>query len=205
MAYVLLVEDDWQLRRLLAEFLGAIGYHVESACNGAEALDLLRQHCPDAVVVDLQMPVLDGWSVVRTCRKAPELAEVPVVVMSAMDNAREMVAPFGVRACLSKPFDLDELADALEGIGVDAGASGSRQCTYCGAERMLREVRVFARDQGDYRWDLCDRCWTCLLKGFQAHRPGEDLQQRLAGTVRIHAAEARGWITTGVAQLGTRR
>jgi hypothetical protein len=63
---------------------------------------------------------------------------------------------------------------------------------------------VFTRKEPDGSWGLCRRCWRFLEVGFGAHRPTEDLQQRLASPVPIHAAEARGWITTGLAQVGRR-
>ena len=201
MAHVLLVEDDAPIRLLVAEFLEMVGYRVEGATDGAEALERMRQDRPDAVVLDLQMPVLDGWSLLRTRRETPELAEVPVVVMSALDDASTTVAGLGVQRCLRKPFDLDQLAAALEDLGIEPRASGPR-CTYCGAETAIRELRVFARAQPDGRWQLCDRCWRFLEAGFRAHRPAEDLAQRLSEPSPIHAAEARGWIRTGLAQVG---
>jgi CheY-like chemotaxis protein len=201
MAHVLLVEDNTPIRLLLTEFLETAGHRVEGASDGAEALERMRQDCPDAVVLDLQMPVLDGWSLLRTCRATPELAEVPAVVMSALDDAYTTVAALGVQRCLSKPFDLDQLAAALEDLGVETHASAPH-CTYCGAETATRDLRVFTRAQPDDRWQLCDRCWMFLGVGFQAHRPAEDLEQRLSEPIPIHAAEARGWISTGLARVG---
>jgi twitching motility two-component system response regulator PilH len=154
MAHVLLVEDT-PIRLLLAEFLAAAGHSVASACNGAEALAQMRQDRPDIVVLDLQMPVLDGWSLLRTCRATPELADVPVVVMSARQDACSTVAGLGVRHCLSKPFDLDRLAAALEDLDPDAHGSAPRRCSHCGAAGATREVRVFARAQPDGRWRRC--------------------------------------------------
>ena len=126
MAYVLLVEDNTPIRLLLTEFLETLGYRGEGASDGAQALERMRQDRPDAVVLDLQMPVLDGWSLLRTCRETPELADVPAVVMSAMHDACTTVAALGVRRCLSKPFDLDQLAAALEDLGLEARASAPR-------------------------------------------------------------------------------
>jgi hypothetical protein len=123
--------------------------------------------------------------------------------MSAMEDAAATVAELGVERCLRKPFDLDQLAAALEGLGV-TDAHLVRLCTYCGAERPTDAVRVFTRKDPDGCWWLCHRCWRFLEVGFGAHRPTEDLRQRLASPVPIHAAEARGWIKTGLAQVGRR-
>jgi CheY-like chemotaxis protein len=201
MAHVLLVEDDPRLRLLLAEFLEAAGHAVDRASDGAQALARMRQDRPDALVLDLQMPVLDGWGLLRACREMPGLAELPVVVMSGMEDAAATVAELGVEHCLRKPFDLDQLAAALEELGV-TDAPVVRVCTYCGAERPTYVMRVFTRTDPDGRWRLCQRCWRFLEVGFGAHRPTQDLQQRLEGPVPIHATEARGWITTGLAQVG---
>jgi hypothetical protein len=70
--------------------------------------------------------------------------------------------------------------------------------------RPTRTLRVFAREHPNGCWRLCERCWKFLAVGFRAHRPTDDLQQRLDSPVPIHAAEARGWITTGLAQVGRR-
>lgn len=112
MVRVLVVEDDQLLRDLIAETLGDEGYAVEEAANGEEALAQVRQRAPDLVVLDLMMPVMDGWSFARAWH-AERAHATPIVVLSAAHGlaaAAEELAPFGVRATLAKPFDLEVLA-----------------------------------------------------------------------------------------------
>lgn len=109
---VLVVEDEYAIADLLRAVLVDEGYDVEIAENGLEALSLMRRRRPQAVLLDVMMPLLDGWGVCRAMRSEAGLAEVPVVMMSA---APPSSPPAGVsyEAFVSKPFDLDELLHTL--------------------------------------------------------------------------------------------
>ena len=111
---VLVVDDEQVLRELVAETLELEGYVVETAANGAEALAKVRTHAPHAIVLDLMMPVMDGWAFLTACRTCPACAGVPVVVTSAYRWLPEIAASLGVRACLAKPFHLSTLLGAIE-------------------------------------------------------------------------------------------
>lgn len=103
--YVLVVEDDHDVRETLADALREEGYRVGSAENGLAALEFLRTHTTQLVLLDLMMPVMDGWQF-RTRQLAdPALAHVPVVVISA-HSGNNLVN--GAHR-LSKPIDLEEL------------------------------------------------------------------------------------------------
>ena len=109
---VLVVDDDPVIRSTVAELLVDEGYDVHQAGDGSEALDLLAEFVPDAIVLDLMMPVLDGWAFVDRCRSLPACAEVPIVVMSAthgLHETAERLHAMGVRAVVAKPFDVDAL------------------------------------------------------------------------------------------------
>jgi hypothetical protein len=82
-------------------------------------------------------------------------------------------------------------------------AQSADKCAYCGASQVTRSARVFTLQRPRGSWRLCQRCWRFLQAGFRAHRPGEDLEERLAGTVPVNSAEVRGWIKTGLKQVGT--
>jgi CheY-like chemotaxis protein len=117
MTHILVVEDDDAIRGLVSEVLRDDGYQVREATNGAEALETVRETRPDLIVLDLMMPVMNGWTFLEECRRTDSCAEVPVVVTSAShdlprtaDRLREM----GVRTCLAKPFDLDGLLALVE-------------------------------------------------------------------------------------------
>ena len=94
---------------------GDEGYAVITAQNGAEALDLVRATEPHGVVLDLMVPVLDGWGFLKACRQEELCAKTPVLVVSAYRRLAE-AAPSELRVdrFLPKPFELDELIEAVE-------------------------------------------------------------------------------------------
>src|SRR4051794_23983356 len=80
---VLVVDDDVSIRGFLAEALRDEGYEVQTAGNGHDALALLREWRPDLILLDLMMPVMDGWAFRTEQRLIPNMADVPVIVLSA--------------------------------------------------------------------------------------------------------------------------
>ena len=116
MARVLVVENDGICRAELAEVLGELGYDVEQAANGAEALALLQSsaNMPDAILLDLITPVLDGWGFCRARMTNPRHAGIPVVVMSGIPDIDAQARSLGAAGRLKKPFELKALIDALE-------------------------------------------------------------------------------------------
>jgi two-component system chemotaxis response regulator CheY len=113
MKRILVVDDDPAVRRLLTEML-CERYAITLASNGAEALDSIRQQPPDAVVLDMMMPVMDGWTFLSAYRRQPASAEVPVVVVSGEPSACEDGRRLGARACVPKPFDVDRLRAVVD-------------------------------------------------------------------------------------------
>ncbi len=110
---VMVVEDDEGIRDALCDLLAAEGYEVVPAFNGADALERLRSGVrPDVILLDLMMPVMDGWAFRAEQRRDPALAEIPVVVITASRNAD--VASLEPRAFLRKPIDFDELLKAID-------------------------------------------------------------------------------------------
>jgi CheY-like chemotaxis protein len=108
---VMIVDDDPDIREGIAEALAHFGYRVITAESGRIALDLLASGAPPAVVLlDLMMPDMDGWEVLRRIEQNPSLANMPVVILSAMDRSR--VPPSAVH--LRKPFDLEQLLAVVE-------------------------------------------------------------------------------------------
>jgi two-component system, chemotaxis family, chemotaxis protein CheY len=110
----LIVEDDAIVRGTVVEALAMDGWEVRTASDGADALAVLAGWVPDVITLDLMMPGMDGWAFRAEQRRRPELAGVPVVVLSAsrwLAAATEALAP---AAALAKPFDLDELLGTLE-------------------------------------------------------------------------------------------
>src|SRR5690606_20195356 len=109
MASVLVVDDDDALREAVAEAIEDAGYEVVQASDGREALDKMRQKAPCIVLLDLMMPVMDGWEVVSEMDTDPVLASVPICVVSAQG---QLPPPRNV-AVLRKPVSVDTLLDAV--------------------------------------------------------------------------------------------
>ena len=106
---VLVVDDDPDSRTLLTLALSGAGYDVATAGNGEEALRAARAHRPDVILLDLAMPVMDGFAFRAAQLLDPELARVPVVCVSGRHDATEAARNLGLDACLEKPFCLDDV------------------------------------------------------------------------------------------------
>lgn len=104
---ILVVEDDEPIRTILAEALRDEGYTVHTARNGQQALDAVRSTTFAVLLIDLQMPVMDGWKLVRTLREQGCL--IPVVIMTASRDAAKLKHELTVAAYVDKPFDLERL------------------------------------------------------------------------------------------------
>jgi CheY-like chemotaxis protein len=110
----LVVDDDHPIQSIVADVLTESGCEVLLASNGAEALDCMRTRIPDVLVTDLQMPVLDGWSLVQRCRADPTLKRIPIVVVTAEPVGRpEPFKALGPVQVVSKPFDVHLLLTAI--------------------------------------------------------------------------------------------
>ena len=113
---VLVVDDEEPIRSTLTEALELEGYAVQAASNGAEAVELVRHFRPSAIVLDLMMPVMNGWEFLERCRRDARCNGTPVLVMSAYSKLPPEAATLGVKACIAKPFDLDVLLGAVDRI-----------------------------------------------------------------------------------------
>src|SRR5947209_6481611 len=111
---ILVVDDDPTILATVSEALDLEGYTVVTATNGAEALDELKRHAPSLVLLDMRMPVLDGWGFMRAIRE--QGITLTVVVMTAAADAGRWGREIGAQAVLSKPFELDDLISAVEGL-----------------------------------------------------------------------------------------
>ncbi len=108
--HILVVEDDAITRDALTLVLESEGYRVASAANGQEALDRLRgDGRPCVILLDLMMPVKDGWQFRAEQGKDPELSSIPVIVCSADGNVEQKAASLGAAGYLQKPVDFEQL------------------------------------------------------------------------------------------------
>jgi DNA-binding response OmpR family regulator len=109
---VLVVDDEPYVRATVRAALDLVGYRVVEAADGEEALTVAAAEHPCAVLLDMRLPVLDGWGFAREARRRGHV--FPIVVMTAAENARRWCAEIGADACLPKPFDIDSLFGAIE-------------------------------------------------------------------------------------------
>lgn len=117
MATVLVVDDDRDIRELVAMKLKLDGIEVLEAANGRIALDVLEQHHVDLVVLDLMMPVMDGIAACRAIREREEWKNLPVIMLTARAQSNDVELGFGIGATdyVAKPFSPRELLSRVRG------------------------------------------------------------------------------------------
>jgi len=115
---VLVVDDNPLSRKLLTDILNAEGYSVRDASSGEEALRSIADEQPDVILLDIMMPDMDGFEVVRRIKADREVRSTPVVMVTALDDegSRARLAAAGVSVMLTKPIDRWELRSQLARI-----------------------------------------------------------------------------------------
>ena len=109
---VLVVDDDTSILDTVTAILAGEGYDVVSASSGQEALDAVARKRPLLILLDMRMPVMDGWAVARALRG--QGISVPIIVMTAAESAQRWADEVGAEGYLAKPFGLDELLATVE-------------------------------------------------------------------------------------------
>lgn len=117
---VLVVDDDPDIRDLLVSVLTDDGYEAESARNGRDALDVLERWPADVVVLDLMMPVMDGWTFADRMR---ERWRIPIVVLSAATDLAKHAKKLQAADVVPKPFDIDSLLPRIARVAADGGSA----------------------------------------------------------------------------------
>ncbi|MCR4406945.1 MAG: response regulator [Anaerolineae bacterium] len=116
---VLCVEDEPEVIELIQVMLETAGYRVIGVLGGDEALQAMRRDRPDLVLLDLMMPGVDGWTVFKQMRADPELRDIPVVPVTAVDRHIDVVLALevaGVDEYVTKPFGREELVASVEKV-----------------------------------------------------------------------------------------
>lgn len=131
MKKILIAEDNAVNRELLRELLEARGHAVEEASNGQEALEMIARSQPDILLLDLSMPVLDGFATLRRIRQNPGMASLPVLAVTAyaMRGDQEKALEAGFDGYLSKPINSSSLDAELARIWNKAEAAGDNAQT----------------------------------------------------------------------------
>ena len=202
---VLIIDDDERLAAMLSGYLAGRGYTVEHRGDGAGGLAQLRAGKPDAVVLDVMLPDLDGFEVLRKIRA---VSEVPVVMLTARgeDTDRIVGLELGADDYLPKPFNPRELVARLAAVlrrGAAAKQPGARRVLRFGAleidrdERVVRlagEVRPLTGHQFELLWALADSAGRVLSRTQLMERVrGEDFDP-LDRSIDVHISRIRAAI-----------
>ena len=121
MCTVLLVEDHPDVRDMMSLALELSGHHVSTAANGKEALEVLREEQPCVILLDLMMPVMDGWQFCAALERNSSAREVPLIVISALSDLPGRIP---ADAHLAKPVDIDRMLELVDGYCRAGGCGG---------------------------------------------------------------------------------
>jgi len=113
---ILIVDDDRMSIELVKRALLGKGYEVAIAQDGVEALEVLKRRLPDLILLDVQMPKLDGYGFIRQKTSDPAIAKIPVIVLSAMAKTEPLFKRYGVKSYLVKPLNTQELLEKIQAI-----------------------------------------------------------------------------------------
>ena len=113
---VLVVDDNESIRTLLADVLPSMGYAVTTACDGLTAIEELGRCQPQIILMDIEMPGLDGCEVCRRIKSHPRTRSIPVMLVSGRSDTPESAALAGADGFLRKPFRIDELVGAIRSL-----------------------------------------------------------------------------------------
>lgn len=118
---ILVVDDDSSILDTVTAILNMEGYHVATATNGAEALEKVSRYQPSVVLLDMRMPVLDGWGFAAEMKARGE--STPIIVMTAAHDARRWAKEIGAAAFVAKPFAIPDLLTTIERFAAPTGSA----------------------------------------------------------------------------------
>jgi two-component system cell cycle response regulator DivK len=118
MASILVVEDTTDILDILTRQLSYAGHNVISAMNGIEGIACARAHMPDLIVMDLVLPVLNGWEAIKRLKADARCADLPILAISAhaLTETKEQARAAGCNAFMSKPFTMQELFAVVDNL-----------------------------------------------------------------------------------------
>lgn len=137
---VLVVDDEPALTELIAATLGAAGHRVRTAPDGRAGLRAIHERRPDVVVLDVMMPVLDGWGVLEALAEREDTADLPIVMLTALSSEQDLIRAHltGAVHYLTKPFEASALAEAVRSAATPPSDEQRR-------ERQLQRRRFLGR------------------------------------------------------------
>jgi signal transduction histidine kinase/CheY-like chemotaxis protein len=147
---VLVIDDDESAQEILARGLAKEGFRVLCASSGEEGLTLAREHRPDVITLDILMPGMDGWAVLRMLKNDPQAADIPVVLITMVDG-RDMGKALGAADYLPKPIDRERLAAVLRKY-----RCGNPPCPVLVVEDDTATRELMRRTLSVQGWTVCE-------------------------------------------------
>jgi signal transduction histidine kinase/DNA-binding NarL/FixJ family response regulator len=155
---ILVIDDDASVRDLMSRFLSKSGFRVVVASNGEQGLRLAKQEKPLLITLDVVMPEFDGWSVLKKLKSDPALAEIPVIIVTIVDN-EPMGLDLGAASYLVKPVDRDRLAVLVEKYRMARSGDVDRHSapSVSGAKKSKRQTALKSTGDVHHADDLVGR------------------------------------------------
>ncbi|MDI6793899.1 MAG: response regulator [bacterium] len=127
---ILVVDDDADIVEVLKLLLEAKGYQVTEAFNGKQGLDKVHEQRPDLVLLDIMMPVMDGWEVCRKLKACKKTADIPVAILTARteEEDKERAQKEGAADYITKPFKMEDFIRRVEKLLKGSDLSGNWHC-----------------------------------------------------------------------------
>lgn len=116
MKKILIVEDDISIRELLVDILEQKGYLVSSSVNGAEGIKSLEKGAPDLILMDVAMPIMDGYAFRKEVLLNSKWNKIPVIAMSSDHQCDKKLSDHGINTFISKPLKIDHLLSTIKSI-----------------------------------------------------------------------------------------
>ena len=113
---ILVVDDEPVVVEITKRKLEQVGYQVAVAYDGEEALVAVNAQKPDLIVLDIQMPKMNGYTFMMELRKSPEFTEIPIIVLTAYNEMEPLFKRHGIKAYLMKPLKLQDLLDKVQSV-----------------------------------------------------------------------------------------
>ena len=136
-ALILVADDDPEMVSIIDEALLYRGYRVVTAKNGKEALERVDEECPQLILLDMKMPVMDGWAFTKVLRERHGRT-IPIVVITAMEDSQLRADELGAEGELGKPFNMQQLFDVVEDmLALDALSSPTSSASPSSTQRAL--------------------------------------------------------------------
>jgi len=113
---ILVVEDDYNNKELAVKILKFFGYQTACAVNGEEAIEMIKKVKPDLILMDLSLPIMDGWQATSLIRKIPDCKDIPIIAVTAhaMGGDKEIALEAGCTAYISKPYCPKQLVEIIQ-------------------------------------------------------------------------------------------